>query len=160
MTERVKIIRQLQNLKGENMFKNLFRMDAPTDKTINEEGARWRGELNTAISNLENDDMPYPSYEEKIWFYEQFYLFITDRTMAHPNPGIREDQEYNWTHPDIIRINNDRDWFHSSHSDDLTCRLNHCKDLYVQGEISVDEYCKERENIQKEDNNFRWHFRL
>jgi len=171
-----------KKIKGENMFKklfsllkkffrnlfkklfsflkNLFRMNASTNKIIEDDDARWRRELDTAIGKLENDDIAYPSFEEKVWFYEQFYLFITDRTMAHPNPGIREDQEYNWMHPDIIRINNDREWFHPSHSDELKYRLNCCKDLYVQGKISIDEYCKERESIQKEDNNFRSHFRL
>ena len=32
-------------------------------------------------------------------------------------------------------------------------------ELYVQGRISVYEYCKERENIQKEDSQFRHLFR-
>jgi len=170
-----------KNLKGENVFKklfsllknlfrnafkklfsflkNLFRMDASINKAIEEDDSRWRRELNTAIAKLEKDNAPYPSFEEKVWFYDQFYLFITDRTMAHPNPGMFEDQEYNWTHPDIIRINNDREWFHPSHSDELKYRLNCCKDLYVQGKISIDEYFKKRMNIQKEDNQFRWHFR-
>ncbi len=143
-----------------SFLKNLFRMNASTNKIIEDDDARWRRELDTAIGKLENDDTAYPSFEKKVWFYEQFYLFITDRTMAHPNPGIREDQEYNWTHPDIIRINNDKEWFHSLHNDELKYRLNCCKDLYIKGKISIDEYCKERESIQKEDNHFRSHFRL
>ena len=66
--------------------------------------------------------------------------------MAHPNPGIREDQEYKWTLPEKIIVNNDMEWFHSSHSSELKSRLNRYKDLYVQDKISVYEYCKENYN--------------
>ena len=79
--------------------------------------------------------------------------------MAHPNPGIRKDQEYKWTLPDKITINNDKEWFHSAHSHELKARLNRYKDMYVQEKISIYEYCKERENIQKEDNQCRHLFR-
>jgi len=79
--------------------------------------------------------------------------------MAHPNPGIAEDKEYKWTYPAEITIDNNKNWFHSSHNEDLTNRLNRYKDLYLEKKITVYEYCKERENIQKEDDQFRHLFR-
>ena len=86
-------------------------------------------------------------------------MFITDRTMAHPNPGIREDQEYKWTLPESIEVDNNNKWFHTSHPEEIISRLIRYKDLYVQGQMNVYEYCKERENIQKEDDQFRHLFR-
>ena len=139
-----------------SFLKNLFRMNASTNKIIEDDDARWRRELDIEIGK---NDTFYHTYDEQVWFYEQFYLFITDRTMAHHNPGIREDQEYKWTLPNKITINNDNEWFHSAHNPELIARLNRYKDLYVEGKINVYEYCKERANIQKEDDQFKHLFR-
>ena len=148
-----------QKNKRGSMFKNLFAMGKSTNKAVEEDDARWRRELDIEIGKLDKNDTFYHTYDEQVWFYEQFYLFITDRTMAHPNPGIREDQEYKWTLPNKITINNDNEWFHSAHNPELIARLNRYKDLYVEGKINVYEYCKERANIQKEDDQFRHLFR-
>ena len=142
-----------------NLFKNLFSMAKSTNRAVEDANERWRRELDNIIGSLNKSENEQPSYSEKVWFFEQFYIFITDRTMAHPNPGIREDEEYKWTHPDEIIIDDNKNWFYPSHNEDLTNRLNRYKVLYLEKKISVYEYCKERENIQKEDINFRSHFR-
>ena len=138
------------------IFKNLFSMAKSTNKAVEEDDARWKKELDLEIGKLSKSDV---NYKKKVWFYEQFYIFITDRTMAHPNPGVSEDQEYNWTFPVEIEINNDKEWFHASHPEEIQSRLIRYKDLYVQGKMNVYEYCKERESIQKDDDQFRHLFR-
>ena len=134
-------------------------MRKSTNEAVKKDDERWRKELDNVIGSLFKNEEIKPSYSEKVWFFEQFYIFITDRTMAHPNPGVSEDEEYKWTYPEEITIDNNKNWFHSSHNEDLTNRLNRYKDLYLEKKISVYEYCKERENIQKEDSNFSHLFR-
>lgn len=142
-----------------NLFKNLGSMPKSTNEWVKKDDERWRRELDNVIGSLFKNEEINPSYSEKVWFFEQFYLFITDRTMAHPNPGIAEDKEYKWTYPAEITIDNNKNWFHSSHNEDLTNRLNRYKDLYLEKKITVYEYCKERDNIQKEDEQFKHLFR-
>ena len=139
-----------------NIVKNLFSMDKNLNHGVIEDDKRWKTELNLVVSQLDSND---PKYTEKVWFFNQFYLFITDRTMAHPNPGIREDEEYKWTLPDNILIDNDKSWFHSTHSEELILKLNACKKKYLNGQINIDQYYNEREILQKSDNRFNHLFR-
>ena len=139
-----------------NTVKNLFAMGKNVNSAVIDDDKRWKTELNLVTSQLDQED---PLYKEKLWFYNQFYLFITDRTMVHPNPGIQEDEEYKWTIPDNIIIDNGRDWFHPAHSAELIFQLNECKDKYLQGKISIDQYCQEREELQKKDVQFIHLFR-
>ena len=86
------------------------------------------------------------------YMYEMLQLVQTQKEWI-------QGEIYKWTHPDEIIIDDNKNWFYPSHNEDLTNRLNRYKVLYLEKKISVYEYCKERENIQKEDINFRSHFR-
>ena len=87
-----------------NIVKNLFAMGKNVNSSVIDDDKRWKTEINLVTSQLDQED---PLYREKLWFYNQFYLFITHRTMVHPNPGIQEDEEYKWTIQDNIIIDND-----------------------------------------------------
>lgn len=57
-----------------------------------------------AVEEIEALDKNDSGYEDKKWFFEQVFLFYSDRTMHHPNPGITLGQTYDWDLPaDITR---------------------------------------------------------
>lgn len=59
----------------------------------------WATRATEEIEALDRND---PNYEDKKWFVEQIFLFATDRTMHHPNPGIPEDKKIDWKIPEEI----------------------------------------------------------
>ena len=76
------------------MFKNLFAMGKSTNKAVEEDDARWRRELDIEIGKLDKNDTFYHTYDEQVWFYEQFYLFITDRTFSAKYVGVTISEDF------------------------------------------------------------------
>ena len=134
----------------------------------------WATRATEEIEALDRND---PQYEDKKWFLEQIFLFATDRTMHHPNPGIPEDKKIDWKIPTVIDrskfvVEDDEEGEKNPYMHPLmiTCKvfgnlgdekqlamyedLSNAVEEYMKGEISFLDFYVVREMVYREIPNF------
>jgi hypothetical protein len=129
----------------------------------------WATRATNEIAALDKKDL---YYEDKKWFFEQVFLFYSDRTMHHPNPGITLGEIYDWKLPEKIdhskfiyehKAQEQNPYMHpwllkseimgklgDEHSKTLHEEINNAAEEYKRGEISFLDYYFVRESVYRQ----------